>query len=99
MDGLTGSELNNISPVSFTSLGDVINEFVKYAFPAAGLLVLLYFLYGGYEVMLSGGNPKTLEAGKSKITNAIIGFVIIFISYWIVQAVEIALGLDSVGPI
>ncbi len=44
--------------------------------------------------MLAVGNEEGVREGKAKITNAIIGFVIIFVSYWIVQILEIILGVN-----
>lgn len=81
------------------TIGDIINEALKYIFPAAGLILLLYLIYGGYQLMLSGGDPKAVESGKQKITSAIIGFVIVFISYWLVQIIGEVLGIEVIGNI
>ncbi len=78
------------------NLGEVLSRFLLYFFPFAGLTMLLYLLYGGYQYMLSKGDPKAAEAAKSKITHAIMGFGIIFVSYWIVQAVGVILGITAI---
>lgn len=84
---------------SYSSIGDVLSAFVPYIFGIAGILLLLYLIYGGLGFMLSGGDPKAIESAKGKITNALVGFVIIFISFWIVQLVGKFLGLDVFGNI
>ncbi len=74
------------SPVpKFTNLGGVISEFLKYLFPLAGLLLFAYLIMGGFSYLTSGGDPKATEQAKSKVTNAIVGFIILVVSYWIVQ--------------
>ena len=74
------------SPVpQFTNLGGVISEFLKYLFPLAGLLLFAYLVMGGFSYLTSGGDPKATEQAKSKVTNAIVGFVILVVAYWIVQ--------------
>ena len=83
----------------FTNIGEVISRFLLFAFPAAGMLLLLYLLYGGFRLMTSGGDPKAGEAAKAKITTAVIGFVIIFAAYWIVQIVARVLGLQGITNI
>lgn len=86
----------------FTDLSDIVNAFIQIIFPIVGLLLLLYLLYGGYNLMLSGGDPKKAAAAKSIITTAFLGFIIIFFSYWLVKIVGKVLGLqafeDIFGP-
>ncbi len=74
-------------------LGSIINAFLTYLFPFAGLLLLLYLIYGGYNLMLSGGDPKKAASAKSIITTALFGFVIIFVAYWLVQILGSVFGL------
>ncbi len=49
--------------------------------------------------MTSGGDPKAVQSAKSKITNALIGFVIVFAAYWIVQLIASILGLEAITNI
>jgi len=98
---LTADELNDLVKITApdipSDLGGIVNELVKYIFPAAGIALLIYIIIGGYQMMLSGGDPKNIAAGKEKITNAIIGFIIVFAAYWIAQAVAVLLGLRTIG--
>lgn len=80
-------------------VGDIVSGLIRYIFPLAGLLLLLYLIYGGYRYMLSGDDPKTLQEAKSVITTALLGFVIVFISFWLVQIVGTILGLNVVANI
>ena len=81
----------------FSDIGDIINALVPYIFALAGLALLLILILGGFELMTSAGDPKKMESAKGKITNAIVGFIIIFISYWIVQILEIVFGVEILG--
>ena len=80
-------------------IGDIISTALKFVFPAAGILLLFYLIIGGFSLMSSGGDPKAMQGAKGKITSALIGFVIIFAAYWIVQIVGIILGLEDVRNI
>ena len=62
----------------------------------AGTALLLYLLWGGIDIMLGRGDPKKAASAKGKITNAIIGFIIVFAAYWLVQILSRFLGLDKV---
>lgn len=76
-------------------VGVIISSIIPYLFSAAGILLLLYLLFGGLQLMLSRGDPKAIEAAKSKITNAFVGFLIVFAAYWIVQILGQLLGLET----
>ena len=81
------------------TIGSIVSEFIKYLFPLAGILLLLYLIFGGFSLMTSGGDPKAVQSAKSKITNALVGFLIVFAAYWIVQIVASVLGLGKIGEI
>lgn len=81
------------------SLGDIISKLLNYLFPAVGLLLLLYLLYGGFMFLTSGGDPKKAQVAKGILTNAIAGFMIVFVSFWLVQAFAKVLGLTPIRSI
>jgi hypothetical protein len=76
-------------------LGEIVSALIPYFFTAAGILLLLYLLVGGIQLMLSGGDPKAMQDAKSKITNAFVGFLIVFTAYWLAQIVGNLLGLEQ----
>lgn len=78
-----------------TSLGIIVSELLKYLFPFTGLLLFIYLLIGGFSYLTSGGEPKAMEQAQSKITNAIVGFVIVFVAYWVVQIFEFMFGISG----
>jgi hypothetical protein len=81
------------------NVGDIISSLLPYLFAGAGLLLLLFLLYGGLSLMLSRGDPKAVEAAKGRITGAVIGFVIVFIAYWLVQIIGRILGIGEIVKI
>ncbi len=83
--------------VHWTNISSIVNQALAYIFPLAGILVFIYLLYGGISLMLAMGNEEGIIEGKAKITNAIIGFLIIFVAYWLVQALELILGVTLLG--
>ena len=81
------------------NIGSIVSNLLNYLFPLAGLLLLLYLIFGGFSLMTSGGDPKAVQGAKSKITNALVGFIIVFASYWIVQILGTVLGIDAITNI
>lgn len=84
---------------SNTTIGNIITKIIPWIFTAAGMLLLVYLIFGGIQLMLSAGDPKNAQAAKSHITNALIGFIIVFIAYWAVQLVGQILGLQGINTL
>ena len=74
-------------------IGDVFSGLLEYIIPLAGIVLLVMLIVGGLGLMTAAGNPDKIKAGYGRITSALIGFLIIFISYFIVQLVEVMLGV------
>jgi|SRR3989344_3700782 len=92
--------LENIATPKFASgitLGNIITALLGYILPLAGMALLLYLLFAGFQFLTSGGDPKKVEQAKERLTSALVGFVIVFAAYWIVQIVGTVLGLGSTG--
>ena len=77
-------------------IGTIVgNIFTTYIFYAAGIALLVYLIIGGFQFMFSRGDPKATQAAQARVTNAVIGFVIIFLAYIIVQLVAQLFGLEN----
>lgn len=91
--------LGNDFKFSGKSVGDVVFALIPYVFVLGGVLLLFYIVMAGYTMLTSGGDPKALQQARGKLTNALVGFLIVFSAYWIVQAMGTVLGLPQFGRI
>ncbi len=74
------------------TIGNIINTALPIILGIAGLALLLMIIFSGFTMMTSAGDAKKMEQGKQRLTNAIIGFIIIFGAYWAIQIVGIMFG-------
>ncbi|KPJ70290.1 hypothetical protein AMJ51_02325 [Microgenomates bacterium DG_75] len=74
-------------------LGEVITALLPYIFVLAGLLLFGLLIWGGFGLLTSAGNPDKVKSAQTKLTNAVIGFIIIFVSYWLIQILQIIFGI------
>ena len=82
------------APISqWQSIGQIVSRLLVYIFPLAGIATFIYLLIGGFGYLTAAGNEEAAKKAQGQITNALIGFLIIFLSYWIVQILEIILGI------
>ncbi|MGB9911507.1 MAG: hypothetical protein ACPLKP_02775 [Microgenomates group bacterium] len=75
------------------TLGEIISALLPYLFIIAGLILFGMLIWGGFELLTSGGNPETTKKAQGRITSALIGFLIIFLAYWLTQILEVILGI------
>lgn len=75
------------------TVADIFNDLLPYIYVFAGIILLFMLIVGGFGMMTAAGDPKKVEASQKKITNGLVGFIIIFISYFVVQIVELVLGI------
>jgi len=89
---------NSFFTVEYT-LGNILSDLLTYVYIIAGLILLILLIFGGFSLMTSGGNPDKMKLGYGKIKTALIGFLIIFVSYMVVLLVQAILGIDiGFGP-
>ena len=82
-----------------STIGDVIRVSLTYIFSGAGLVLVIFLLYGGFTLMLSRGDPNGIAKGRSIITLALMGFVVVFTSYWIIQFIGEFLDIQAIKDI
>ncbi len=75
------------------TLADIISDLLPYIYVIAGLILLINLISGGIELMTSAGNADKTKSGFGKITGSLIGFLIIFISYFAAKIAETILGV------
>ncbi len=69
-------------------LGDIVTDIIPHLFVFAGILMMLMVLWGGIHLMIAGGDPEGIKEGRAKITWGLVGFLVVFASYFIVQIVS-----------
>jgi hypothetical protein len=79
------------------TIADLINPLLNYVFIIAGLLLFGYLLLGGFELLTSAGEPEKIKSAQGKLTSALIGFLVIFVSYWLIQILETIFGITILG--
>ena len=77
-----GSYLTN--PLGTTDAPALIGTIIKSALGIVGSIALLMFIYGGFLWLTSAGSADKITKGKNVIVWAVIGLVVVFLSYTMV---------------
>ena len=67
------------------NLGNLVGPLITLIFVIAVVDALLYLVYGGFKWLTSGGDKAAVAAAREHIIAAIVGLVIIFLSYFILN--------------
>lgn len=82
----------------YTSGADIIAlliaNILKVAFSISGLILLAMLISGGIQWMLGGGDKEAVGKAQKRITNALVGFVILMSIFAIIFYLLPALGID-----
>ncbi|VVA43588.1 conserved hypothetical protein [Candidatus Roizmanbacteria bacterium] len=60
-------------------LGKLIGFGIQMFIMVAGIFLLIYLLWGAFDWISSGGEKEKISKAQSKITNALIGIVLVFV--------------------
>ncbi len=81
-----GSPSDSISnQSSFTGLALVV---IKWLLTISGVIAILFIIVGGFQYITSAGNSETAEKGKGTLINAVIGLIVVLLSYTIVSVIS-----------
>lgn len=82
-------------PGGINNLADLVNRVVQFLIPLAAAILLIVFIWGGYDYMMSGGAPEKVKSAQAKFTTGIIGLVLLLLSYVIVRTISGIFGLGG----
>ncbi len=78
----------------FSSPAGIVSRILLFAFPIAGLILFVMLVWAGFQIIAGGAQgSKSIEAGRQRATTALLGFLLLFVSYWIMQIIEIVFSI------
>ncbi len=81
-----------IDPLGSRTIPQILGGVVRAALGFVGAVFLLFFVWGGFLWMTSGGDTERVKKARASLLNALIGILIVFFSYVLVNAI---IGLSS----
>ncbi len=79
---------------AYPDAGTLVNQILPNVYIAAGIVIFFMIVLGGFTMIANASNPQKMEEGKKTITSAIMGLLVVFASYWIIQLIQVLTGLE-----
>lgn len=80
-------QFKTLCQLSSSNFGRTIGTLVTFAFIAAIIIALIFLIWGGIKWITSGGDKTAVEEARNHIVAAIVGLVIVFLVYFILNLV------------
>ncbi len=97
-EGIFGLEKCNAQ--AGASIDTVIGKIITYLLIAGALVAIIFLIWGGIKWITSGGDKAKVEAAQKTIVGAIIGLIVVFASFLILNIVlNILFKVDNIKDI
>lgn len=83
---------------AYPNISTLISNILPNIYILAGLILLFGIIFGGFTMIANAGNKEKQQQGKEVITKSLLGFGIIFASYWLIQIIQILTGINILNP-
>ena len=81
----------------YTSISTLFNNILPNIYIAAGIIIFFMVVAGGFMIVANAGNADKTKEGTKIITSAIIGLLVVFASYWIIQLIQVVTGIQIIN--
>ena len=79
------------------SIGNIVSYFLPYLLTIAGMILFGMLVAGGFSMLAGAADKEAQEKGKHMISNAFMGFILIFLAYWIAQILQVIFNISIVS--
>lgn len=75
----------------------IIKLVINAALVFSGVIALVLIIYSGIKYIMSRGDQTKIDEAKKTLTYAIIGLIVIFLSFFIVQLISQLTGVSQIA--
>lgn len=81
-------------PAQIIDIEVVIAKIIQFSIPAAAIVLFIFIILGGFNLLNSGGDPNKVASAWKTITFAIFGMVLLAAGYLILRFLSAFTGVD-----
>lgn len=92
------SNPNIFAPAKFTNLSVLLNLILPLTTGGAALLFLVIILSSSFKILTHGDSPEEINKAQKSIAFAILGLIVVIISFLVVKLIGKMLGVTNILP-
>jgi magnesium-transporting ATPase (P-type) len=85
---------SKFSPLGELTVGRIVSGLIQMAMVIAAIVFFFVLVIGGIKWVASGGDKTQTESARNQITAALVGLVIVFAAWAILQLIKTFFGID-----
>ncbi len=75
----------------------VLNNIINAALVFSGIVALILIIFSGIKFISSKGDQNEIDSAKKTLTYAIIGLIVIFLSFFVVRVIGQITGVEQIS--
>ncbi len=87
IDTCPTGDFAGLCKITSGNFGDVVGNLVTFFFIIAIVIALAFLIFGGIKWIFSGGDKTAVESARNTIVAAIVGLIIVFLAFFILNIV------------
>ncbi len=96
MFSLVFAQLVTSTPNTLSEFEDIFANVLRAAIPLAGIVAFIILLLAGVNLIMAGSDPKRAEAARNMATYAVIGIVVLALSFLLLVIIARFIGINSI---
>jgi uncharacterized membrane protein len=74
----------------------ILSNLINAALIFSGIVAVIFIIIGGFKYIRSGGDPKQVDGARKTLTFAIIGLILVLLSFFILFMISSFTGVDCI---
>lgn len=87
IDCTQAGQFSALCSLTAANIGQRISQVITFAFVIAIIIALAFLIWGGIKWITSGGEKTGVEEARNHVIAAVVGLIIVFLSYFILNLV------------
>jgi len=76
---------------------DIVSVVIRNIYVIASIILFIFIIAGGMGMILNAGNVDKQKQSSQTLTSAVIGFLILFASYWLIRIIQVITGINLIN--